>query len=140
MKIVLFSIILFFSRSSEELQTYQLVTPDNSGEQFIAVSNSTLYYYGKVKKIALSNQARPEYIHFLSRSEATSDNAGGNLWMMRNFQVSETPLRTTDWDKTQFIEPGIVFRIAKSSPVRMILKICAMPLLRYTKVRIWSNN
>ncbi len=104
MKYLICSIILFASCSSTERNVYKLITPDDSGMQYLTVLGSDIYYHGKINRMSLDSKKNSE-IYFLSKAVNKGPNQNGiNVLMFYDFQYSDKLIDISDFDSSMFNE------------------------------------
>lgn len=96
------SVILLVSCSNNERVEYKLMSPDDSGEQYLIAVDSDTYYHGKVNQVS-SDSMVTSMIYFLSKAVNKGPNKNGidNL-MFYDFQYSDKLLNTSDFDSSKF--------------------------------------
>lgn len=79
-----------------------MMSPADSGEQYLTAVDSDIYYHGKVNQIS-SDSMVISMISFLSKAVNKGPNQNGidNL-MFYDFQYSDKLLNTSDFDSSKF--------------------------------------
>lgn len=109
-KYLIYSAFILFSCSQKnekdikENFEYKLIDPKDSGEQFLTIKDSVVFYHGKVEIIALDS-SESSSTYFLSRAETR----GTDHLMFYDFQYSEKCLKISDFDSSKFIPRGTIF-------------------------------
>ncbi len=91
---------------------YRIDAPSDVGEQYLAIIDTDIYYYGKVRDIKLVESKNTSFIYFVSKAiNNGSDRNGIDNLSFYDFQHSEKPIGIMDWDSTKFDKKGVLFSI-----------------------------
>jgi len=105
MKYALYLFLFTLAHYPSEEVTYQLIYPNDCGEQFMTIVQSDVFYYGKVKPLSTSDTA--SYIYFISKgtTKKSIENEENSLTFYY-FQYSQTPLKPEDLDGSKSTTKG----------------------------------
>ena len=104
-----FTFIVIISCSNDSRIRYELVHPIYSGEQYLTIIDSNIFYHGKAKEIKLIDSEDISFLYFISKEINKRKDKNEINISFYNFQYSPKPLKISNWDSLEYTKNDYLF-------------------------------
>lgn len=97
MRYILCLLWIITSCSADQGTTYKMVTPVDAGEQYLTITDTNIYYHGKVTVPKVIPGPQFPSVHFIAKGNRSQSKNALNV-SFNEFQQAFSPLKIKSWN------------------------------------------